>query len=59
MDFVFKMNISFVCFRLFIGIIICLKFYGNRYLISGVEDGFICVWDVKKWECLKSIKVYK
>ncbi|EHB10723.1 p21-activated protein kinase-interacting protein 1 [Heterocephalus glaber] len=41
------------------GTITCLKFYGNRHLISGAEDGLICVWDVKKWECLKSVKAHK
>ncbi|OBS83188.1 hypothetical protein A6R68_22824 [Neotoma lepida] len=39
--------------------ITCLKFYGSRHLISGAEDGLICVWDAKKWECLKSIKAHK
>ncbi|MBV98536.1 p21-activated protein kinase-interacting protein 1, partial [Eschrichtius robustus] len=39
--------------------ITCLKFHGNRHLISGAEDGLICVWDAKKWECLKSIKAHK
>ncbi|XP_006109594.2 p21-activated protein kinase-interacting protein 1-like, partial [Myotis lucifugus] len=41
------------------GTITCLKFHGNRHLISGAEDGLICVWDAKKWECLKSIKAHK
>nr|XP_012609034.1 p21-activated protein kinase-interacting protein 1 isoform X1 [Microcebus murinus] len=41
------------------GTITCLKFYGSRHLISGAEDGLICVWDAKKWECLKSIKAHK
>ncbi|EAW55267.1 PAK1 interacting protein 1, isoform CRA_a [Homo sapiens] len=41
------------------GTITCLKFYGNRHLISGAEDGLICIWDAKKWECLKSIKAHK
>lgn len=54
-----KKKIEYGVLVYYSGIIICLKFYGNRYLISGVEDGFICIWDVKKWECLKLIKVYK
>nr|XP_040138084.1 p21-activated protein kinase-interacting protein 1 isoform X2 [Ictidomys tridecemlineatus] len=41
------------------GTITCLKFYGSRHLISGAEDGLICVWDAKKWECLKSIRAHK
>ncbi|EHB13598.1 p21-activated protein kinase-interacting protein 1 [Heterocephalus glaber] len=39
--------------------ITCLKFYGNRHLISGGKDGLICVCDAKKWECLKSVKAHK
>ncbi|XP_006004483.1 p21-activated protein kinase-interacting protein 1-like [Latimeria chalumnae] len=41
------------------GTISCLEFYGSLRLLSGGEDGLICVWDTKKWECLKSIKAHK
>ncbi|XP_007488023.1 p21-activated protein kinase-interacting protein 1 isoform X1 [Monodelphis domestica] len=41
------------------GTINCLKFFGNGHLISGGDDGLICVWDAKKWDCLKSIKAHK
>lgn len=41
------------------GTISCLEFYGNTHLISGAEDGLICIWSTKKWECLKSIKAHK
>lgn len=41
------------------GTITCLEFYGNTHLLSGAEDGLICVWDSKKWECLKSIRAHK
>ncbi|XP_051826659.1 p21-activated protein kinase-interacting protein 1 isoform X1 [Antechinus flavipes] len=41
------------------GTINCLKFFGNGHLISGGEDGLICVWDAKRWDCLKSIKAHK
>ncbi|XP_061879587.1 p21-activated protein kinase-interacting protein 1-like isoform X2 [Entelurus aequoreus] len=40
------------------GSITCLEFYAS-YLISGGEDGLMCVWSIKKWECLKSIKAHK
>lgn len=53
------MRINFACLGFSTGTITCLKFYGNRHLISGAEDGLICVWDAKKWECLKSIKAHK
>lgn len=59
MEFAFKMNIKFAYLGFSTGTITCLKFYGNRHLISGAEDGLICVWDAKKWECLKSIKAHK
>ncbi|MBN3298968.1 PK1IP protein, partial [Amia calva] len=41
------------------GTITCLEFYGNSHLLSGGEDGLICIWKTKKWECLKSIKAHK
>ncbi|XP_067882586.1 p21-activated protein kinase-interacting protein 1-like [Heterodontus francisci] len=41
------------------GTITCLEFYGNTHLLSGAEDGLICVWNTKKWECLKSIQAHK
>uniref|UniRef100_A0A8C2L0E0 PAK1 interacting protein 1 n=1 Tax=Cyprinus carpio TaxID=7962 RepID=A0A8C2L0E0_CYPCA len=34
----------------------CLEFYGMSHLLSGGQDGLICVWSTKKWECLKSFK---
>lgn len=41
------------------GTISCLEFYGTSHLISGGEDGLMCVWRTKKWECLKTIKAHK
>ncbi|CAL8279095.1 unnamed protein product [Lota lota] len=41
------------------GTITCLEFYGSSHLLSGGEDGLICVWSTKKWECLKSIKAHR
>ncbi|XP_051543170.1 p21-activated protein kinase-interacting protein 1-like [Myxocyprinus asiaticus] len=41
------------------GTISCLEFYSSSHLLSGGEDGLICVWNTKKWECLKSIKAHK
>uniref|UniRef100_A0A3B5A7U1 PAK1 interacting protein 1 n=1 Tax=Stegastes partitus TaxID=144197 RepID=A0A3B5A7U1_9TELE len=41
------------------GTITCLEFSGSSHLLSGGEDGLLCVWSTKKWECLKSIKAHK
>ncbi|XP_051258567.1 p21-activated protein kinase-interacting protein 1-like [Dicentrarchus labrax] len=41
------------------GTINCLEFYGSSHLLSGGEDGLLCVWSTKKWECLKSIRAHK
>ncbi|XP_060100212.1 p21-activated protein kinase-interacting protein 1 [Heteronotia binoei] len=41
------------------GTITCLEFYGSTHLLSGAEDGLICIWNTKNWECLKSIKAHK
>ncbi|POI23392.1 hypothetical protein CIB84_012859 [Bambusicola thoracicus] len=43
----------------FLGTITCLEFYGTAHLLSGAEDGLICIWNTKRWECLKSIKAHK
>uniref|UniRef100_A0A4W4EX15 Anaphase-promoting complex subunit 4 WD40 domain-containing protein n=1 Tax=Electrophorus electricus TaxID=8005 RepID=A0A4W4EX15_ELEEL len=40
------------------GTISCLEFYGTSHLLSGGEDGLLCVWSTKTWECLKSIKAH-
>ncbi|XP_063154984.1 p21-activated protein kinase-interacting protein 1 [Candoia aspera] len=41
------------------GTVTCLEFYGSAHLLSGAEDGLMCIWNTKKWECLKSIKAHK
>ncbi|XP_048856774.1 p21-activated protein kinase-interacting protein 1-like isoform X2 [Brienomyrus brachyistius] len=41
------------------GTISCLEFYGTSHLLSGAEDGLLCVWSTRKWECLKSIKAHR
>ncbi|XP_016379827.1 p21-activated protein kinase-interacting protein 1-like isoform X1 [Sinocyclocheilus rhinocerous] len=41
------------------GTISCLEFYGTSHLLSGGQDGLICVWSTKKWECLKSLNAHK
>ncbi|CAM4723737.1 unnamed protein product [Leuciscus chuanchicus] len=41
------------------GSISCLEFYGTSHLLSGGQDGLICVWSTQKWECLKSIRAHK
>ncbi|XP_020370491.1 p21-activated protein kinase-interacting protein 1-like [Rhincodon typus] len=41
------------------GTITCLEFHGNTHLLSGAEDGLICVWDIKRWDCLKTIRAHK
>ncbi|XP_072296775.1 p21-activated protein kinase-interacting protein 1-like [Eucyclogobius newberryi] len=41
------------------GTITCLEFHGSSHLLSGADDGLICVWSTRKWECLKSIKAHK
>ncbi|XP_061448223.1 p21-activated protein kinase-interacting protein 1 isoform X2 [Rhineura floridana] len=41
------------------GTVTCLEFYGSAHLLSGAEDGLMCIWNTKRWECLKSIKAHK
>ncbi|XXQ36649.1 WD domain, G-beta repeat [Plasmodiophora brassicae] len=32
---------------------------GNGIMLSGAEDGTICVWSVKSWDCLSKISAHK
>ncbi|KAM9308297.1 p21-activated protein kinase-interacting protein 1 [Gastrophryne carolinensis] len=41
------------------GTITSLEFHGNTHLLSGAEDGLICVWNTKKWECQRTFKAHK
>nr|ADO28286.1 p21-activated protein kinase-interacting protein 1-like [Ictalurus furcatus] len=40
------------------GTILCLEFGSTAHLLSGGEDGLLCVWSTKTWECLKSITAH-
>ncbi|XP_066539556.1 p21-activated protein kinase-interacting protein 1-like isoform X2 [Hoplias malabaricus] len=40
------------------GTVSCLEFYGTSHLLSGGEDGLLCVWSTKTWDCLKSIRAH-
>ncbi|XP_077125972.1 p21-activated protein kinase-interacting protein 1 [Ranitomeya variabilis] len=41
------------------GSITCLEFFGNTHLLSGAEDGLMCVWNTKKWECQQTFRAHK
>ncbi|XP_062848060.1 p21-activated protein kinase-interacting protein 1-like isoform X2 [Trichomycterus rosablanca] len=41
------------------GTISCLEFCQTSHLLSGGEDGLLCLWSTKTWECLKTIKAHK
>ncbi|KAM4688691.1 p21-activated protein kinase-interacting protein 1 [Discoglossus pictus] len=41
------------------GTITCMEFHGNTHLLSGAEDGLICVWNTKKWECQTTLRAHK
>ncbi|XP_061410312.1 p21-activated protein kinase-interacting protein 1 [Lethenteron reissneri] len=41
------------------GTITCLEFYGSTHMLSGAQDGSICIWDTKTWKCLKTIRAHK
>ncbi|KAF9931814.1 p21-activated protein kinase-interacting protein 1-like protein [Linnemannia zychae] len=38
------------------GTITALTFHTKSHMLSGSDDGKICVWRSKDWECLKSMK---
>ncbi|RUP51371.1 WD40-repeat-containing domain protein [Jimgerdemannia flammicorona] len=38
------------------GSITCLRFYGKSHMLSASDDGALCIWRSKDWECLKTMK---
>ncbi|CAG8808042.1 11563_t:CDS:1, partial [Racocetra fulgida] len=34
-------------------------FYNKTHMISGSEDGTVCIWRTKDWESLKVLKGHK
>ncbi|KAK9766846.1 Protein mak11 [Basidiobolus ranarum] len=41
------------------GTITSIKFYGKSHMLSGSEDGTVCIWRTKDWECLTTMKGHK
>ncbi|CAG8447385.1 11020_t:CDS:2 [Ambispora leptoticha] len=41
------------------GSITTLQFYNKSHMLSGSDDGNICIWRTKDWECLKTMKGHK
>ncbi|RIB16314.1 WD40-repeat-containing domain protein [Gigaspora rosea] len=41
------------------GSITTIKFYNKTHMISGSEDGTLCIWRTKDWEYLKILKGHK
>jgi WD40 repeat protein len=41
-----------------IGAVNATEFYGV-HMLSGGQDGTICIWDAKRWECLVTLKAHK
>ena len=41
------------------GTISALEFYKDSHLLSCGEDGLMCIWRVKDWECMKEMKGHR
>ncbi|KAG9286706.1 hypothetical protein G9A89_012256 [Geosiphon pyriformis] len=41
------------------GSITSLQFYNETHMLSGSEDGTVCIWRTKDWECLITKKGHK
>jgi hypothetical protein len=41
------------------GSIVCLKFVGDKFLLSGGQDGVMVIWRVKDWEPMHIFKAHK
>ncbi|MES1911060.1 MAG: hypothetical protein MHM6MM_003554 [Cercozoa sp. M6MM] len=40
------------------GSINALAFFGRTHLLSGSEDGDVCVWRTSTWECLRTLRAH-
>jgi protein MAK11 len=41
------------------GAITALQFYSKSHLLSASEDGTICIWRTRDWECMATMKGHK
>ena len=41
------------------GTITALQFCGKAHLLSGSEDGMICIWQTVDWVCMKTLVGHK
>ncbi|KAJ1953281.1 60s ribosome biogenesis protein mak11 [Dispira parvispora] len=41
------------------GTLTALEFYQDTHLLSAGEDGLVCIWRAKDWECLAAMKGHK
>jgi len=41
------------------GSISCLQFFKDTVLLSGGDDGLLCIWRVKDWSCMSKLKGHK
>lgn len=46
-------------FMSIVGTITCLAFCDNSHMLSGSDDGTVCVWECKTWDCLKVLKGHR
>ena len=42
-----------------IGTITCLDFFQQSFLFSGSDDGNVCVWNTRTWNCEKTLKAHE
>ena len=41
------------------GAVTALQFYSRNHLLSASEDGTICIWRTRDWECMATMKGHK
>lgn len=41
------------------GTITCMQFVKSTHMLSGSEDGTVCIWNCKTWDCDRELKGHK
>ena len=50
---------KYLTFIKLLGTVTSINFFGSQHMLSASEDGTICIWKCKSWECEKVLKGHR